>query len=224
MAYCEPGRLLMFALSTGPHCRAARKMLDALKAPYALLEVDLLSEPERARALAELAHVNPAQTFPTLLVGGRAAAGPLTDDLRRLAVRFVRGSGQGAGPAESFGPVAELPAAAKLHETLAPVQAAQGYVFNQDPSWTLKALAGILVNEARYGYGSCPGRLAVGRPEGDRAIICPCAFRAEDVAKYGHCHCRLYFSPRAPASRALPVPDRWLPPPGLRPGPKIGGP
>jgi ferredoxin-thioredoxin reductase catalytic subunit len=160
--------------------------------------------------LAELAHVNPAQTFPTLLGGAKAAAGPLPEDLRRLAARFVGGSGQGAGPVSKSGPEAELTAAAKLCETLAPVQAAQGYVFNPDSAWTLKALAGILVNEARYGYGSCPGRLATGRREGDRAIICPCAFRDEDVAKYGHCHCRLYFNPRTPGGPALPVPDRWL--------------
>jgi len=203
MAYCEPGRLLLFALSTGPHCRAAGKMLDKMKAPYDRLEVDLLPEPERA--LAELALYNPAQTFPTLLGGGRAAAGPLPEDLRRLAARFSPGRGPDRLKTARK---AELSAAAKLYETLDP--AAEGYVFNPDIDWTLAALAGILVNEARYGYGSCPGRLARGRPEDDRDIICPCVFRAEDVAKYGRCHCHLYFSPRAPDGLAVPVPDRWL--------------
>jgi ferredoxin-thioredoxin reductase catalytic subunit len=67
-----------------------------------------------------------------------------------------------------------------------------------------------LVNEARYGYGSCPGRLATGLAERDRPIVCPCAFRDEDVAKYGRCHCHLYFSPGAAATPAQAVPDRWL--------------
>ncbi|MDR2934846.1 MAG: ferredoxin:thioredoxin reductase [Candidatus Adiutrix sp.] len=101
--------------------------------------------------------------------------------------------------------------AAELYETLAPAQAAQGYAFNPDKAWTLAALAGLLVNEARHGYGSCPGRLATGQPESDRAIVCPCDFRAEDVAKYGRCHCHLYFSPGAAGrGRLTPVPDRWL--------------
>ena len=207
MAYHKPGsgRLFLFSLSTGPHCRAARKVLDELKAPFDGLEVDLLPGPEVEPALAELARRNPAQTFPTLLGGSRVVAGPLPEDLRRLAARF--GPGPGQGPAE---PRAAESRAAELYETLAPAQAARGYAFNPDPAWTLEALAGLLVNEARYGYGSCPGRLATGRLERDRDIICPCVFRAEDVAKFGRCHCHLYFSLRAPAGRAVPVPDRWL--------------
>ena len=213
MAYHKPGsgRLFLFSLSTGPHCRTARKVLDELKAPFDSLEVDLLPGPEVGPALAELARRNPAQTFPTLLGGSRVVAGPLPDDLRRLAARFAPGPGRGLrpgqGPAESRPPE---PRAAELYETLAPAQAAQGYAFNPDSAWTLEVLAGLLVNEARYGYGSCPGRLATGRLERDRDIICPCAFRAEDVAKYGRCHCHLYFGPRAPAGRAGPVPDRWF--------------
>jgi ferredoxin-thioredoxin reductase catalytic subunit len=228
MAYYEPGsgRLFLFALSTGPHCRAARKMLEELKTPFDGLEVDLLPEPEQETALAELALRNPAQTFPTLLGGSRVAAGPLPDDFRRLAARFSPETGPrppaGPEPAElpRFGPALDQagPAtsgpAAELYETLAPAQAAQGYVFNQNRAWTLPALAGLLVNEARYGYGSCPGRLATGRLERDRAIICPCVFRAEDVAKYGRCHCHLYFSPGGPGGGLEPlvsaVPDRWL--------------
>ena len=234
MAYYQPGagRLLLFALSTGPHCRAAGKMLAELKAPFDGLEVDLLPEPEREPALAELGLRNPARTFPTLVGGARVAAGPLPDDFRRLAARFAPEPGFGnfkSGPlpynsgrlAAEFAPepgreilkpasAVTREAAAELQETLAPAQAARGYVFNPDRAWTLPALAGLLVNEARYGYASCPGRLATGRPERDQAIICPCAFRAEDVAKYGRCHCHLYFSPGAAAGRVPPVPDRWL--------------
>jgi ferredoxin-thioredoxin reductase catalytic subunit/glutaredoxin len=221
MAYFEPGsgRLFLFALSTGPHCRAARKILGELKPPFDGLDVDLLPEPEQEKALAELARRNPAQTFPTLLGGSRVAAGPLPDDFRRLAARFApepaRPEPAGPEPAElpRFGSAIDQ-AAAGLYEALAPAQAAQGYMFNQDRAWALPALAGLLVNEARYGYGSCPGRLATGRLERDRDIICPCVFRAEDVAKYGRCHCHLYFSLRG-AERGLmlpapAVPDRWL--------------
>ena len=178
----QPGRLFLFALSTCPHCRATRKMLDGLKAPYDLLEVDLLAGPEQERALAELARHNPALTFPTLLAGGRVAAGPLPDDLRRLAMRFAGASTMPENP----GPGA-------------------------DDLSREEALAGLRVNQARYGYGSCPSRLATGDADRDRPIICPCVFRDEDLAKYGRCYGRLYFSPQVPGAPVMTaVPDRWL--------------
>jgi ferredoxin-thioredoxin reductase catalytic subunit len=101
----------------------------------------------------------------------------------------------------------------ELYRARQPVQEAWGYVFNPDRAWALEVLAGLATNRERYGYGSCPGRLATGRREKDRDIICPCAFRGEDVAKYGRCYCHLYFSPDAAAGRRPPpavVPDRWL--------------
>ena len=178
----QPGRLFLFALSTCPHCRAARKMLESLKAPFDLLEVDLLAEPEQERALAELAGHNPAQTFPTLLGGGRAAAGPLPEDLRRLAMRFAGASMTPEDPGPGAGDLSRE-----------------------------EALAGLRVNRARYGYGSCPSRLATGDPHRDRPIICPCVFRDEDLAKYGRCYGRLYVSPQVPGGPVKTVvPDRWL--------------
>ncbi|GHV56604.1 hypothetical protein FACS189460_1680 [Deltaproteobacteria bacterium] len=101
----------------------------------------------------------------------------------------------------------------ELYRAWQPAQEALGYAFNPDRAWALEVLAGLAVNRGRYGYGSCPGRLATGRREKDRDIICPCVFREEDVAKYGRCYCHLYFSPEAAGGglRAPEiVPDRWL--------------
>ena len=102
--------------------------------------------------------------------------------------------------------------AEELYRALGPDQAQLGYVFNPDQTWALEALAGLAVNMERYGYASCPSRLATGQKAKDRAIICPCVFRTEDVAKYGRCYCHLYFSPEAAAGRRTPAtaPDRWL--------------
>lgn len=101
----------------------------------------------------------------------------------------------------------------ELYARLKPLQEKQGYFFNPDHEWTLGVLEGVLTNQERYGYGSCPCRLATGRRERDGEIICPCAFREEDVAKYGCCYCRLYLGPDAARGRQpLPeaVPERWL--------------
>jgi ferredoxin-thioredoxin reductase catalytic chain len=51
---------------------------------------------------------------------------------------------------------------------------------------------GLKRNEERYGYPSCPCRLATGNFELDRDIICPCDYRDPDVAEYGCCYCALY--------------------------------
>lgn len=100
-----------------------------------------------------------------------------------------------------------------LYSMMKPVQENKGYYFNPDHAWVLQVLSGVLTNRARYGYGSCPCRLATGKKEKDRDIICPCVFREEDVAKYDSCYCRLYFSREASEGRRkIPeaIPERWL--------------
>ena len=32
-----------------------------------------------------------------------------------------------------------------------------------------------------------------GDKEKDRAIICPCIYHKDEIAKDGHCHCQLYY-------------------------------
>ena len=101
----------------------------------------------------------------------------------------------------------------RLREVLRPVQEAQGFLFNDDEAATRELLESLLVNKGRYGYMACPCRLATGERERDRDIICPCAYRAPDVAEYGSCYCGLYVSPawiegRVPRRR---VPERRPP-------------
>ena len=55
-------------------------------------------------------------------------------------------------------------------------------------------LKGLAENEERYGYPSCPCRIASGDLEKDRDIICPCDYRDPDVAEYGACYCTLYLN------------------------------
>jgi ferredoxin-thioredoxin reductase catalytic chain len=65
---------------------------------------------------------------------------------------------------------------------------------NKDREYVLEILEGLLRNESRYGYRSCPCRLAAGIREKDADIICPCAYRNPDLEEYGSCYCRLYVS------------------------------
>lgn len=67
-----------------------------------------------------------------------------------------------------------------------------GYYLNPDPKFLSDLIEGLQKNEERYGYPSCPCRLASGNFELDRDIFCPCDYRDPDVLEYGACYCALY--------------------------------
>ena len=69
-----------------------------------------------------------------------------------------------------------------------------GYHINPDMDITLGLVKGLMVNEQRYGYRSCPCRLASGDAEDDLDMVCPCNYRDADVEEYGTCYCGLYVS------------------------------
>ncbi len=85
-----------------------------------------------------------------------------------------------------------------------------GYHLNPDREQVRMLAEGLLANMERYGYGSCPCRLADGDRDADLDIICPCDYRDPDLGDWGACYCALYVS--AAVSRgeaeALPVRER----------------
>ena len=82
----------------------------------------------------------------------------------------------------------------KLYEMLKKIQEPKGYFFNKDQERVVELLEALLVNKKRYGYMSCPCRLASGDRDKDRDIFCPCVYRPPDVEEYGSCYCNLYVS------------------------------
>lgn len=91
---------------------------------------------------------------------------------------------------------------------------AGGYHTNPDREFTRRLVRGLLVNRERYGYISCPCRLASGNRADDLDIICPCDYRDPDLTDYGACYCALYVTADVSAGRraAEPVPERRPPP------------
>ncbi len=85
-----------------------------------------------------------------------------------------------------------------------------GYYLNPDPKFLGDLLGGLERNEERYGYPSCPCRLASGKFEFDRDIMCPCDYRDPDLEEYGACYCTLYVSKEVYDSKTsiLLVPER----------------
>lgn len=60
--------LVLFALSTCPHCRHAREFLDTNDIAYRFVYLDQLDGAEQKQVLAESEKYNPNRTFPTLVI------------------------------------------------------------------------------------------------------------------------------------------------------------
>jgi len=85
-----------------------------------------------------------------------------------------------------------------------------GYHLNPDAEFTRDLARGLLANVDRYGYQSCPCRLASGDKADDLDIICPCDYRDADIDEYGSCYCALYVSQEIVDGKrqAEPIPER----------------
>lgn len=106
----------------------------------------------------------------------------------------------------------------RLYDILKKYAESQGIELNKDKEYVFEILEGLLKNEQRYGYRSCPCRLASGNKEKDRDIICPCVYREPDIKEYGSCYCGLYVSKEWNEGniKHIKVPER-------RPLEKMGG-
>jgi len=86
----------------------------------------------------------------------------------------------------------------------------RGYFLNPDENFTNSLLESLLTNEKRYGYQSCPCRLAYQDKQKDLDIICPCIYRDPDLMEFGACYCGLYVneSIKNGLKKIMPIPDR----------------
>jgi ferredoxin-thioredoxin reductase catalytic chain len=84
------------------------------------------------------------------------------------------------------------------------------YYLHPDPGFLNDLLEGLKRNEERYGYPSCPCRIASGKFEFDRDILCPCDYRDPDVKEYGCCYCALYVRKDVHEGKTpiVPIPER----------------
>jgi ferredoxin-thioredoxin reductase catalytic chain len=118
-------------------------------------------------------------------------------------------------------------AAEALRSRLSDEAERSGYHLNPDREFTLGLARGLLVNTSRYGYPSCPCRLASGNADEDRDIVCPCDYRDPDLSDYGACYCALYVTQevldgaaklrKVPERRGAPKTARAAAPPAAHP-------
>jgi len=80
---------------------------------------------------------------------------------------------------------------------------------SSDKELLLSFAEGLIKNKKRYGMSLCPCRLATGKKEIDKLIICPCVYALEDIKKYNRCFCGLYLSQDYQKKDiSTPVPDQ----------------
>ena len=69
------------------------------------------------------------------------------------------------------------------------------WIVNKDEETFEDLLDGLVENKKKYGYQSCPCRLATGNRALDRDIICPCDYAPPDIKEFKACYCNLYLDP-----------------------------
>ena len=166
--------LIFYSLSTCGYCEITKKILDEYRVEYQSIVVDLLPADEKNKAIEDITKLNPRCSFPTLIFGEKVVIGMKLQEIKDL-----------------LGVRSEVD---ELYDTLRKFQEPKGYFFNRDREKTFQLLRALLVNKDRYGYMSCPCRLATEDREKDRDIICPCVYREPDVKELGSCYCNLYVS------------------------------
>jgi ferredoxin-thioredoxin reductase catalytic subunit len=100
---------------------------------------------------------------------------------------------------------------------------AGGYQLSSDTDFVTMLVEGLLVNEQRYGYPSCPCRIATGVAKDDLDIVCPCDYRDADLSEYESCYCALYVSESVARGikKARSIPERRPPPEQRQAEPEI---
>jgi glutaredoxin len=76
-------QVTLYALQTCSHCRDVKKYLQGHQIAFRTIYVDLLTGEERSDTLRRLRKLNPAVTFPTVVIDNTVIAGFKKKELRR---------------------------------------------------------------------------------------------------------------------------------------------
>jgi len=67
-----------------------------------------------------------------------------------------------------------------------------GFRLNPDSKTVERIVNGIFMNEEKHGEKYCPCRRVAGNKKEDAQKICPCVWHKDEIAKDGHCFCKLF--------------------------------
>ena len=75
---------MLYALSTCPWCRKTKVLLENLRVDYDFENVDLLSSEKRREVMKTVKKLNPALSFPILVVGDIQIIGYKEDKIKEV--------------------------------------------------------------------------------------------------------------------------------------------
>ena len=67
-----------------------------------------------------------------------------------------------------------------------------GFQLNPNRKVVEGIVKSLLEREDKFGARYCPCRRVTGNQKEDEKIICPCVYHKEEIARDGHCFCRLF--------------------------------
>jgi glutaredoxin-like protein NrdH len=74
-------KITVYALSTCVHCQHAKEYLQEHAVPFESIQVDGLFGPEKSDTMYALGKLNPALTFPTIVIGDKVIVGFRREEL-----------------------------------------------------------------------------------------------------------------------------------------------
>ena len=74
----------VYALSTCVHCKHAKEFLEEKHIPYDCVHVDYLTGEERTKMMDIVRKLNPALSFPTIVIGDKVIVGFRRDELLKM--------------------------------------------------------------------------------------------------------------------------------------------
>ena len=203
----DVGDVRLFTLSSCAWCGKIKELLSRLGVAYRYVDTDLLEQKEQDEIVGFLDSITEEWGFPALLIHDKY----LLCGYKEKATLKLLGMAD-ADPwkeEESKGTVEDEGVSA-AYDRLSRMCEKKGWFLNPDRAFTGQLVKSLLVNQERYGYWACPCRLASGKREQDRDIVCPCEYRGPDVAEYGACYCALFVSEEVARgeAKAKSVPER----------------
>lgn len=185
----------LYRLSTCHWCDTVEEFLKEHNFSYEGITIDNLNPDEQEKVISEVYSLTGQRSFPVTVLDGSPVIGfdekklrhylhlPATEGPRKTASKAVK---------EIF----TADQRKSIREWALGIAEEFGCLLNPDEHEITNIFDGLLKNERRYGYRSCPCRLGTGDYKKDADIICPCAYVSWDLEVYGRCYCALYVTER----------------------------
>lgn len=176
-------KIKVYRLSTCHWCDAVEEFLKEHGFSYESITVDNLDHDEQERIISEVYTLTGQRSFPVTLLDGSPVIGFDEKKLRRfLNLPHIEVPRKAAARAVKEIFTSDQREAVKQWA----LGMAEGFgcLFNPKEEDLVNILDGLIKNERRYGYRSCPCRFAAGEYKKDADIICPCAYLSWDIEVY----------------------------------------